>query len=401
MRVAIVTGGFFSLFSSKNGAVETLAEEIVTQNEACGDVELVVYSAYDAESEAATRGMGHARFEYIGTPAPVRLGDRIIYFIAKDVLRKKKHLSYRYILQRLHFIHSVGKGLAKDPVDRIVFENSPTLLMALRVKGNRRRYAGKWLYHMHNVVPSFFGCDEDMLACRKVLGVSRYALGELQAFSGGRFDESKMVVLRNKVDEHVFTGKITEERACELRARHGIPEGAKVVLFGGRLTPEKGALELIEAFSRVGDENAVLLIIGAYYYGSQMKSEYDERLEAAASLGNRIVFTGFVPHDEMPDYYALADVVCAPSVASDSAPLAVIEPLTAGRPVVTTRIGGIPEYATDGLDSVVVELGDGLEDRLAAAIGGVLDGGIRLGRNEGEDWSVSSYYEGFVRLVCE
>ena len=402
MRVAIVTGGFFTLFSSKNGAVETLAEEIVLQNEVVGDLDLVIYGIADDEAKSNTKGFKKCSFKHIETPLLVRAGDRFIYFVAKDILRKKKHLSYRYILQRLWFIRTVGKGLAEEPVDRIVFENSPTLLMALRVKDNRQRYAGKWMYHMHNIVPSFFGCEDDILACRKVLGVSEYALGELQKFAGNKFDESKLVVLRNKVDEKVFTGEIAPERAAELRARHGIDDDAKVVLFGGRLTPEKGALELIEAFGKLGDVNAVLLVVGAYYYGSQMKSEYEERLEAAAkSLGGRIVFTGFVAHDEMPDYYALADVVCAPSVASDSAPLAVIEPLTAGRPVVTTQIGGIPEYATDGVDSVVLPLGEGLEDRLAAAIRGVLSGEVRLGVNEAESWDVASFYRDFVRLVSE
>lgn len=351
---------------------------------------------------AKAKGFEKCVYRNIVSPLPVRAADCLIYFIAKVVLRKKRHFSYRYILQRLWFIRSVGKGLAKEPVDRIVFENSPTLLMALRVKGNRERYADKWMYHMHNIVPSFFGCEEDMLACRKVLGVSEYALRELQEFSGNRFDASRLVVLRNKVDERVFTGKISPERAAELRTRHGIADDAKIVLFGGRLTPEKGALELIKAFGKLADMNAVLLVVGAYYYGSKMKSEYEERLETAAkSLGDRIVFTGFVAHDEMPDYYALADVVCAPSVASDSAPLAVIEPLTAGRPVVTTQIGGIPEYATDGVDSVVLPLGEGLEDRLATAIRGVLAGEIRLGANESESWDVASFYRDFVRLVGE
>lgn len=402
MRVAIVTGGFFTLFSSKNGAVETLSEEIVCQNEVVGDLDLVVYGIADDEAKSNTKGFKNCSFEYIGVPLPVLAGDRIIYFIAKDILRKTKHLSYRYILQRLWFIRSVGKGLAKEPVDRIVFENSPTLLMALRVKDNRDRYANKWMYHMHNILPSFFGCEEDMLACRKVLGVSEYVLRELREFSGNRFDERKLVVLRNRVDERAFTGEISPERAQGLREKHCIPEGAKVVLFGGRLTSEKGALELIEAFGKLGDMNVVLLVLGSYYYGSKMCSEYEIRLqEAAKSLGERIIFTGFVAHDEMPDYYALADVVCAPSVWSDPAPLAVIEPLTAGRPLITTEMGGIPEYATDGVDSVVLPLGEAFEDRLAAAIRGVLDGQIQLSANKAESWDVASYYRDFVRFVSE
>ena len=402
MRVAIVTGGYFPVPPTKGGAVETLVEYIIQQNETKHELDLVVYSCDDADARRESQGFSATEFRFVDTPALLRAGDRIVYFLTKNVLRKKKHMSYRYILQRLHFIRSVGKSLAQEGFDRVVFENHPTLLGALDVSSNSEHYADKCIYHMHNVFGSFFGRKEELLSCRRVLGVSNYTLEGLKKLSQGEIDDSKLKVLRNRVDENVFTGNISPERAQELRQRHSIPDGAKVVLFGGRLTWEKGALELIEAFGKLGDVNAVLLVVGAYYYGSQMKSEYEERLEAAAkSLGGRIVFTGFVAHDEMPDYYALADVVCAPSVASDSAPLAVIEPLTAGRPVVTTRIGGIPEYATDGVDSVVLPLGEGLEDRLAAAIRGVLSGEVRLGVNEAESWDIASFYTDFVRLVSE
>ena len=133
-----------------------------------------------------------------------------------------------------------------------------------------------------------------------------------------------------------------------------------------------------------------------------MKSEYEMKLSSAAeSLGDRIIFTGFVKHEEMPSYYAMADVVVAPSVWSDSAPLAVIEPLTAKRPVVTTAMGGIPEYATDGVDSVILPVDDDLVGNLAKSIDAILDGSIRLVQNVDADWSVKSYYDDFCRLVGE
>lgn len=402
MRIAIVTGGYFPVPPTKGGAAEALVQYLIEQNEDAKALEFVVYSCDDPDAKAWSESFGATVFSFVRIPVVVRALDRIIYFLAKDVLRKKKHMSYRYILQRLHFIRSVGKDLAKNPVDRVVFENSPTLFMSMRVAGNWERYANRCIYHMHNVIPGFFGCEKEFFACRRVLGVSKYTLGELKKLSGENIDDNRLVVLRNKVDESVFTGKITEGRRKELRLRHGIPSSAKVVLFGGRLTSEKGALQLIEAFSKLDDMDAVLLVLGSYYYGSKMKSEYEGHLEAAAkALGRKIVFTGFVDHSDMPDYYALADVVCAPSVWSDSAPLAVIEPLTAGRPVITTNIGGIPEYATDGVDSVVLPPDASLVDRLAEAIRGVLSGDIQLHTNPAADWHVRSYYDDFVKLVSE
>lgn len=402
MKVAIVTGGFFAAFSSKSGAVETLVQYLIEENERAHKLDLVVFSCADSESEKKTRSLLNTRFEYFQVPMLIRIADKIIYCIAKNVLHRNKHLSYRYVLQRMLFIYNTGRALAAESFDRIVFENSPSLLLALHISNNKKIYMNKYIYHMHNIIPSFFGCEDDMLACRKVLGVSNYALNELQKFSGGKFDDARLAVLRNNVDERVFTGKISLARDRELRRRYGIPNDAKIILFGGRLTPEKGALEMVRAFSKLVDMNVYLLIMGSYYYGSKMRSDYEQHVEQAArEYSDRIVFTGFIPHSEMPDYYALADVVCAPSVGSDSAPLAVIEPLTAGCPVVTTQIGGIPEYATDGVDSVVLPIGGELEDSLAAAIRGILTESIRLHRKESTFWNISSFYENFVRLVSE
>lgn len=402
MKVALITSGYFPVPPSKGGAVEALVQYLIEQNEKRGGLELIVYSCDDPNACVQAEVFSRCTFRFVRTPAVVRGLDRLVYFVAKNVLRKQKHMSYRYIFQRLHFIWSAGRGLAAEPVDRVVFENSPTLLMSMRVAGNKERYADRCIYHMHNVVPGLFGCEEEIFSCRRVFGVSRYTLGELKGLANGRLDDSKLFVLKNRVDESIFTGRISDERASELRTRHGVSSDAKVVLFGGRLTPEKGALELVEAFSRLRSDNVVLLVLGSYYYGSEMRSEYEEKLAAAAeSLGDSIVFTGFIDHADMPDYYALADVVCAPSVWSDSAPLAVIEPLTAGRPLITTEMGGIPEYATDGVDSVVLPVDDQLVHNLAEAIDSILGGEIVLRKSDAAGWRVSSFYDDFVRLVSE
>ena len=402
MKVALVTGGYFPVPPAKGGAVEALVQYLIEQNERRGSLELIVYSCDDPEARRVASRFGCTRFVFVRTPAIVKIADRVVYFLAKSVLRKEKHMSYRYILQRLHFIRTVGRNLANDPVDRVVFENHPTLLGALRIAGNRERYAGRYDYHMHNSLSGLFGCEEEFLGCRKVIGVSRYILKEARRLTGAKIDDSKLVVLRNRVDDAVFSKKITKAEVDALRGQHAIPNGSKVVLFAGRLCSEKGALELIEAFSKLHDSSAVLLVLGSYYYGSKMKSEYERHLSVAAeSLGGRIIFTGFVGHDKMPRYLALADCVVAPSVWDDPAPLSVIEPLTAGKPLVTTRRGGIPEYASDGIDSVVLLLGEGFVDRLAGAIDGVLDGSVTLGRNESADWSVAGYYDDFLKLMTE
>ena len=59
---------------------------------------------------------------------------------------------------------------------------------------------------------------------------------------------------------------------------------------------------------------------------------------------DKVIFTGYIPHEELPKYYALADLVVLPSTCEEAAGLTVIEAMMMQRPVITTTMGGIPEY---------------------------------------------------------
>ena len=69
----------------------------------------------------------------------------------------------------------------------------------------------------------------------------------------------------------------------------------------------------------------------------------------------------------MPALYEMADVCVLPSIWDDPAPLAVIESLVSGKPLITTRSGGIPEYANDDC-AIILERDNQLVDHLAQAM---------------------------------
>lgn len=127
------------------------------------------------------------------------------------------------------------------------------------------------------------------------------------------------------------------------------------VLSVGRLIPSKGMDVVIEACAKVGRP---LVIAG--------RGPEQARLEERASaLGAEVHFAGFVDRDALDKLYCSASVVVLASQL-EGLPNVLLEAMAYGRPVVATACGGIPELITDGINGLLVPMGDPIA--LAAAL---------------------------------
>jgi len=131
-------------------------------------------------------------------------------------------------------------------------------------------------------------------------------------------------------------------------ALHG---GRFTVLFVGRLEPRNGLDLLLEAFARLRARvDARLLVVG----GGPLRDRYEARVPEA--LRPHVRFAG-VLRDERPDWYASADVYCAPTrIASFGVTL--LEAMAAGRPVLASDIDGFREVLTHGREGELLPSGD-------------------------------------------
>lgn len=159
------------------------------------------------------------------------------------------------------------------------------------------------------------------------------------------------------------------------RRRLGIDHRAPVVLLPGRLSRRKGQLDLVEAVPAIG----IAFPDAQYVFAGADTAELDDlaapdrhsMLEVltarAAALGvaERAHFVGAV--DAMPELYATADVVVLPALA-DPLPLVIIEAMSAGKPVVASAVGGIPEMVVHGETGLLVP-----PDRPDALAGAVIE----------------------------
>jgi len=130
--------------------------------------------------------------------------------------------------------------------------------------------------------------------------------------------------------------------------------GRRVVLYVGKFSPGKGTADLVAAAAPVAAAHGdtVFLFVG------------DGPMAFPDAPWLRRL--GPLPNAEVLALYAAADLVVVPSVIPDSLSRVILEAMTAGRPVIGTRVGGTPELVVDGETGLLVERGD--REGLARAI---------------------------------
>lgn len=156
----------------------------------------------------------------------------------------------------------------------------------------------------------------------------------------------------------------------KLRERFG--KDAKIVLFVGRLIPEKGVYDLVEAAQHVlkSDQSCLFIFAGAGPELSGLKAAVDR-----ADLGTRIVFPGWIQGDQISSWMSVADLLVVPSREipggwKEAQGLVAVEAMGVGTRVVASDCGGLAESVEDGVTGYLTPPGDPLA--LARRIGAAL-----------------------------
>ena len=178
------------------------------------------------------------------------------------------------------------------------------------------------------------------------------------------YPEERLFQSPHCVDTARFADPAAREEAQALRAAHGIPSTAEIVLFAGKLVPFKRPGIAVEAVARLRAEgsDARLMVAGSGALAGPVT-------EWARALGVPLTMLGFVNQSRMPAVHAAADVLVLPS-ARETWGLVANEALAAGTPVVVSREAGSAPDLCDGRAGIACDGGDpaSVADALAALL---------------------------------
>jgi glycosyltransferase involved in cell wall biosynthesis len=163
------------------------------------------------------------------------------------------------------------------------------------------------------------------------------------------------------------------ERNEQVAKKLGISKDSIRILFVGRLVPEKGIFDLLNAFSILlrNVQNVELLIVGS---GSSSMQIQISQLVENLKIGGKVKFLGSIEYSNMPQIHNLADVFCLPSIPTktwaEQFGYSLVEAMACGKPVVSTSSGSIPEVVKDRATGILVKPNDprGLESALEELI---------------------------------
>jgi glycosyltransferase involved in cell wall biosynthesis len=152
------------------------------------------------------------------------------------------------------------------------------------------------------------------------------------------------------------------------RARYGLETANPCLLVVGSISRGRGQDVALRALVRVRERfpDARLVILGAPHQRSVDLAFADELRALATELRIEDSVLFVPPTDAMADIYAAADVVLNPARVAEAFGRAGAEALMAGRPVIASRVGGIPETLREGVDALLVQPGDA--EALAGAV---------------------------------
>lgn len=351
-KIAILCPSTKPVPAVRGGAVETIIEGLITQNEKTPKFEITVFSEYEKEAEIKSKKFKNTTFVYVRTNIKIER----IYYLFYRFVKKIFKIALPDNLAR----NKMVKEIMVNDYDWILFEAGE--VFSLKYYKNKLPKE-KLLVHAHGMITPIPDVDQYF---SYYISISEFVQRYWKKSSNRPSNTYK--IWKNCIYTEKFQRKLEKDKSILLRKRLGFSKNDYIIIFTGRIIPEKGVLELINALNFINDDSIKLLIIGSANFADKTSSTYEKKVyNQVQKFGSRVKFTGYISNEELYKYYSIASVAVVPSMWDEPAGLVVVEAMAAGVPLITTGSGGIQEYVNENA-ALFVERNDSISSAIAQAI---------------------------------
>ncbi|MBM4164229.1 MAG: glycosyltransferase family 4 protein [Lentisphaerae bacterium] len=226
------------------------------------------------------------------------------------------------------------------------------------------KYDAARMFYNRRIVPT------QIRRADHVITVSRFTAGDLVNLIG--YPAEKITVIYPGIHRQHYRPVAGGEARMRLRERYKL-EGPFVVFVSRVEHPAKNHLSLIQAFERMKarkPSDLKLVLAGADWNGADMVKDYAARSPVARD----VVFTGFVPLEDIPCFYSACEVMAYPSLFEGFG-FPIVEAMACGAPVICSNTTSMKEIAAD--------LAPTFDPLNVDAIAGALEGALQRRKDAG------------------
>lgn len=375
MKIAIATFAGLPNPPVKGGAVETLIDDLCKVNELKNQLSIDVYSVYDYDADKAAKDYKNTEFIFYQQYRNKKLSKKnIVYKILKRSIPDKTMLGIVELLNYRQYDYVIITSINYEM--EYVFQ----------------KINARVIWYLHGDPLSSLKAESIKRItnhCRAVITVSDFINSRIRSVD----PNCEVITVRNCTDMLAVSSQNEFKIKKMIREKNNVELNNKLFVYIGRITPIKGIYELVQAFVLANIPNTKLLIVG-------MPSNDDEKkyFEKIKTISNsNVKYAGYIPHNILNEFYCAADCIVAPSICQEAAPLIALEAAVCHRPIITTNIGGIPEYVDS--NAIMVEYNDKFVENLVQAMKKVYNNKFNVELNERETNQVEKYYKDFVDVL--
>lgn len=337
MKLLIISSGFYPVTNNMGGAIENLIETYLIENDKTFKDEITLYSVKTAKS------MQEKNFE--NTNIRVINKTTIIYKVKQilNLISSKFGRNYKGNTYIKEVIRDLKKKNEINAYDCIIVENIGKFIPIIK-----RVTDSKVVLHLHN---DYLNVDTEngeniVEACDNIWCVSEFICERVRKIIKNGSEKNKVKLLYNGIDLSEMKKQLSKEEKENIKRQYNINNDEKVIIYTGRLMPEKGVKELIQAYIELSKEknDIVLLIAGGARQINKNKNNFINKIhKLSKKTKNRVIFTGRIPYKQLYKIYSIADIQVVPSICEEAFGLTVVEGMNYEIPIIVTNSGGIPE----------------------------------------------------------